>query len=119
MSRCLSVMHANLSGSRVGNINSARNGDTVQRENWVRIQVGTASVLLLCSPIIAVFAVSMQRDEQSVELDPDAEAFLLEISAARFDRPSQQKEAFEYLWTPGIVLQQMLDDDPKVAYPLE
>lgn len=53
------------------------------------------------------------------ELDPVTMSVIEEVSMAKFAGVGQQKEAFDFLWTPGLLLRELLQEDPLVSYPDE
>ncbi len=51
--------------------------------------------------------------------DQHLDEFLEQASRVRFANAGQQKESFEFLWTPGLMLKEMLQETPIVVYPNE
>jgi hypothetical protein len=37
----------------------------------------------------------------------------------QYARATEQKEAFDFLWTPGLLIQQSLEDGSFIVYPPE
>lgn len=49
----------------------------------------------------------------------DANNPSLDMVTMKYTRVAQQKEAFDFLWTPALLIQQSLDDSSFVSYPPE
>lgn len=73
-----------------------------------RVQVPTARA-----------APTSQAEKRLADLDPVTRELIEEISVTKFAGAGEQKEAFDFLWTPGLLLRELLQDKPLVAYPNE
>jgi hypothetical protein len=97
---------------------------------------GSVAVLLL-SPVVVWAAfrwqetpekskrpvATMEQQEEMLaqfsQLPSELQGMVEESSRSLLTGTGQQKEAFEFLWTPGLMLRELLQDSPLVAYPGE